>query len=65
MPGRLYDATWGRAFAWGYDAFQRRSCEAGMEAKRHEGNDREGKERFHDLPLAGWAGGVCPGRPWP
>jgi ubiquinone/menaquinone biosynthesis C-methylase UbiE len=34
--GRLYDATWGRAFAWGYDAFQRRSCEAGMESKRHE-----------------------------
>src|SRR5256885_16379074 len=25
--GRLYDATWGRAFAWGYDAFQRPSCE--------------------------------------
>jgi ubiquinone/menaquinone biosynthesis C-methylase UbiE len=34
--GRLYDATWGRAFAWGYDAFQRRSCAAGMEEKRHE-----------------------------
>jgi ubiquinone/menaquinone biosynthesis C-methylase UbiE len=34
--GRLYDATWGRAFAWGYDAFQRRSLDAGMEAKRHE-----------------------------
>jgi ubiquinone/menaquinone biosynthesis C-methylase UbiE len=33
---RLYDATWGRAFAWGYDAFQRRSCEAGMEDKRHQ-----------------------------
>jgi ubiquinone/menaquinone biosynthesis C-methylase UbiE len=32
--GRLYDATWGRAFAWGYDSFQRRSCEAGMEHKR-------------------------------
>jgi hypothetical protein len=32
--GRLYDATWGRAFAWGYDAFQRRSCAAGMEDKR-------------------------------
>jgi ubiquinone/menaquinone biosynthesis C-methylase UbiE len=36
VPGRLYDATWGRAFAWGYDAFQRRSLDAGMEAKRHE-----------------------------
>ena len=36
MLDRLYDATWGRAFAWGYDAFQRRSCEAGMEARRHE-----------------------------
>jgi ubiquinone/menaquinone biosynthesis C-methylase UbiE len=36
MPGRLYDATWGRAFAWGYDWFQRRSCDAGMEEKRHE-----------------------------
>jgi ubiquinone/menaquinone biosynthesis C-methylase UbiE len=34
--GRIYDATWGRAFAWGYDAFQRRSCEAGMEQRRHE-----------------------------
>jgi ubiquinone/menaquinone biosynthesis C-methylase UbiE len=32
--GRIYDATWGRAFAWGYDAFQRRSCEAGMEERR-------------------------------
>jgi ubiquinone/menaquinone biosynthesis C-methylase UbiE len=36
VPGRLYDATWGRVFAWGYDAFQRRSCDAGMEQKRHE-----------------------------
>jgi ubiquinone/menaquinone biosynthesis C-methylase UbiE len=34
--GRLYDATWGRAFAWGYDAFQRRSCAAGMEDRRHQ-----------------------------
>jgi ubiquinone/menaquinone biosynthesis C-methylase UbiE len=34
--GRLYDATWGRAFAWGYDAFQRRSCAAGMEDKRRQ-----------------------------
>ena len=36
MLGRLYDATWGRAFAWGYDTFQRRSCDAGMEEKRRE-----------------------------
>jgi ubiquinone/menaquinone biosynthesis C-methylase UbiE len=36
VPGRLYDATWGRAFAWGYDRFQRRSCEAGMRERRHE-----------------------------
>jgi ubiquinone/menaquinone biosynthesis C-methylase UbiE len=36
MPGRLYDATWGRAFAWGYDWFQRRSCDAGMEERRRE-----------------------------
>jgi ubiquinone/menaquinone biosynthesis C-methylase UbiE len=36
MPGRLYDATWGRLFAWGYDSFQRRSCEAGMEERRRE-----------------------------
>jgi ubiquinone/menaquinone biosynthesis C-methylase UbiE len=36
VAGRLYDATWGRAFAWGYDWFQRRSCESGMEEKRRE-----------------------------
>jgi ubiquinone/menaquinone biosynthesis C-methylase UbiE len=36
VPGRLYDATWGRAFAWGYDWFQRRSCESGMEEKRRD-----------------------------
>jgi ubiquinone/menaquinone biosynthesis C-methylase UbiE len=36
VPGGLYDATWGRAFAWGYDAFQRRSCAAGMEDKRRQ-----------------------------
>jgi ubiquinone/menaquinone biosynthesis C-methylase UbiE len=36
VGGRLYDATWGRAFAWGYDWFQRRSCESGMEEKRRE-----------------------------
>jgi ubiquinone/menaquinone biosynthesis C-methylase UbiE len=36
VPGRLYDATWGRAFAWGYDGFQRRSCAAGMLERRRE-----------------------------
>jgi ubiquinone/menaquinone biosynthesis C-methylase UbiE len=36
VAGRLYDATWGRAFAWGYDWFQRRSCESGMEEKRRD-----------------------------
>jgi ubiquinone/menaquinone biosynthesis C-methylase UbiE len=36
VMGRLYDATWGRAFAWGYDRFQQASLDAGMEAKRHE-----------------------------
>jgi ubiquinone/menaquinone biosynthesis C-methylase UbiE len=36
VGGRLYDATWGRAFAWGYDWFQRRSCESGMEEKRRQ-----------------------------
>jgi ubiquinone/menaquinone biosynthesis C-methylase UbiE len=33
---RAYEATWGRAFAWGYDWFQSRSCRAGMREKRHE-----------------------------
>jgi ubiquinone/menaquinone biosynthesis C-methylase UbiE len=33
---RVYEATFGRAFAWGYDRFQRRSCESGMREKRHE-----------------------------
>jgi ubiquinone/menaquinone biosynthesis C-methylase UbiE len=32
--GRLYDATWGRVFAWGYDRFQRRSEEMGMRRQR-------------------------------
>jgi ubiquinone/menaquinone biosynthesis C-methylase UbiE len=31
---RLYDATWGRAFAWGYDRFQRRAEEMGMRERR-------------------------------
>jgi ubiquinone/menaquinone biosynthesis C-methylase UbiE len=33
---RLYDATWGRAFAWGYDRFQRRAEELGMRERRAE-----------------------------
>jgi ubiquinone/menaquinone biosynthesis C-methylase UbiE len=33
---RLYDATWGRAFAWGYDRFQRRSEEMGMRERREQ-----------------------------
>jgi ubiquinone/menaquinone biosynthesis C-methylase UbiE len=33
---RLYDATWGRAFAWGYDRFQQRAEEAGMRESREE-----------------------------
>ena len=34
MLRRLYDATWGRAFAWGYDRFQRRSEQLGMRDRR-------------------------------
>ena len=37
MPGvirRLYDATWGRAFAWGYEFFLRQSEEAGLRRMR-------------------------------
>lgn len=34
MPRRVYDATWGRLFAWGYDAFQRRAENAGMRERR-------------------------------
>jgi ubiquinone/menaquinone biosynthesis C-methylase UbiE len=34
--GRLYDATWGRLFAWGYDRFQQASLDAGMDEKRHD-----------------------------
>jgi ubiquinone/menaquinone biosynthesis C-methylase UbiE len=33
---RLYDATWGRAFAWGYDRFQQRAEDAGMRERRAE-----------------------------
>ena len=34
MLRRLYDATWGRIFAWGYDRFQQRAEEAGMRERR-------------------------------
>lgn len=36
MLRRLYDATWGRAFAWGYDRFQQRAEDAGMRDRRAE-----------------------------
>jgi ubiquinone/menaquinone biosynthesis C-methylase UbiE len=36
MLRRIYDATWGRVFAHGYDRFQRRSEEAGMRERRAE-----------------------------
>jgi ubiquinone/menaquinone biosynthesis C-methylase UbiE len=36
MPGRIYEATWGRIFAAGYDWFQRRSEQAGMRERRRE-----------------------------
>jgi ubiquinone/menaquinone biosynthesis C-methylase UbiE len=32
----LYDATWGRVFAWGYDRFQAKSEEKGMRRLRAE-----------------------------
>lgn len=34
VPGRLYDATWGRVFAWGYDAFLARMERAGFRDQR-------------------------------
>ncbi len=36
MFRRLYDATWGRAFAWGYDRFQSAQLDAGMRERRRE-----------------------------
>ena len=36
MLRRLYDATWGRLFALGYDRFQRRAEDAGMRDRRAE-----------------------------
>lgn len=35
MPGRLYEATWGRAFAAGYDWFLKGTEEAGLRDERH------------------------------
>ena len=36
MPGRIYDATWGRIFAWGYDWFLSGTEEAGLRDARRE-----------------------------
>ncbi len=36
MPGRIYDATWGRAFAWGYDWFLSQTEQAGLRDMRRE-----------------------------
>jgi len=34
--GRLYDATWGRLFAWGYDRFAAPAEKGGLSDMRHE-----------------------------
>jgi ubiquinone/menaquinone biosynthesis C-methylase UbiE len=36
MPGRIYEATWGRLFAWGYDRFLSASEKAGLRDMRRE-----------------------------
>jgi ubiquinone/menaquinone biosynthesis C-methylase UbiE len=36
VPGRIYDATWGRMFAWGYDWFLSASEKAGLRDMRRE-----------------------------
>ena len=36
MPGRLYDATWGRLFAWGYDWFMSQAEKKGLRDARHD-----------------------------
>jgi ubiquinone/menaquinone biosynthesis C-methylase UbiE len=36
VPGRVYDATWGRMFAWGYDKFLSPAEKAGLEEMRRE-----------------------------
>jgi ubiquinone/menaquinone biosynthesis C-methylase UbiE len=36
VPGRVYDATWGRMFAWGYDRFLAPAEDAGLKDLRRE-----------------------------
>jgi ubiquinone/menaquinone biosynthesis C-methylase UbiE len=36
VPGRIYDATWGRAFAFGYDWFLSQAEQAGLRDMRRE-----------------------------
>jgi ubiquinone/menaquinone biosynthesis C-methylase UbiE len=36
VPGRIYEATWGRLFAFGYDAFLSQSEKAGLREMRRE-----------------------------
>jgi ubiquinone/menaquinone biosynthesis C-methylase UbiE len=36
VPGRIYDATWGRIFAWGYDWFLSGTEKAGLRDARRE-----------------------------
>jgi ubiquinone/menaquinone biosynthesis C-methylase UbiE len=36
VPGRLYHATWGRAFAWGYDWFLSQTEKAGLRDERRK-----------------------------
>lgn len=36
MPGRIYEATWSRMFAWGYDRFLAPSEDAGLADMRRE-----------------------------
>jgi ubiquinone/menaquinone biosynthesis C-methylase UbiE len=36
VPGRIYEATWGRVFAWGYDRFLAASENAGLREMRRE-----------------------------
>jgi ubiquinone/menaquinone biosynthesis C-methylase UbiE len=36
VPGRIYDATWGRAFAWGYDWFMSQAEKKGLRDARRD-----------------------------
>jgi ubiquinone/menaquinone biosynthesis C-methylase UbiE len=36
VPGRIYEATWGRLFAWGYDRFLSATERAGLRDMRRE-----------------------------